>query len=130
MSGLRLGRLRNVLPESPASASGGGSDFHSQLTDVAGSALATVIEDRLATHLSRIIGLGKTPLDRLKPVGNLGLDSLMAVELGHVLETDLGIAVPMMKLIQNRTTEDMARELAHMVEQHRRKSPEAVNKNI
>jgi acyl carrier protein len=120
MPGLRLGRLRALLPESAEGAKGG--DFSTQLAEATGAQLSALIEDRLAASLSRILGLGATGLDRLKPVGNLGLDSLMAVELGHVLETDLGIPVPMMKLMQNRTTEDMARELATMVENHRRKA--------
>lgn len=118
MPGLSLSRLRGLLPE--ASGTTGSGEFSELIAEASGAQLSSLIEARLATHLGRILGLGSTPLDHLKPIGNLGLDSLMAVELGHVLETDLGVVVPMMKLIQNRTTEDMARELTMLVEHHRR----------
>ena len=115
MPGLRLERLAGLLP-SASSETEGGADAAAQIATASGAALRSLIEERLAGHLSRILGLGSAALDRLRPVGNLGLDSLMAVELGHVLEADLALEVPVMTLIKNKNTEDMAGELCALVE--------------
>ena len=115
MPGLRLERLSGLMPSASAETAAG-PDTAALIATASGEALRLLIEERLAGHLSRILGLGSATLDRLKPVGNLGLDSLMAVELGHVLEAELGREVPVMTLIKNSNTEDMARELCALVE--------------
>ena len=115
MPGLRLERLSGLMP-SASSESAATPDAAALIATASGDSLRLLIEDRLAGHLSRILGLGSATLDRLKPVGSLGLDSLMAVELGHVLEADLGREVPVMTLIKNSNIEDMASELSALVE--------------
>jgi len=49
------------------------------------------------------------PMDR--PLTGLGLDSLAAVELKHAVESDLGIDLPLSRLLGGATLDELAREI-------------------
>ena len=55
------------------------------------------------TRVARVLGMSpqKTEIDR--PLSEMGLDSLMAVELASIVETDLGVSVPVSALSREVT---------------------------
>ncbi|WP_456303956.1 SDR family NAD(P)-dependent oxidoreductase [Falsiroseomonas stagni] len=61
-----------------------------KLAAAIGSAKRDALADAVAEAISRILGLGDTPLDRARPLAELGLDSLMAVELRNTLSAAIG----------------------------------------
>jgi acyl transferase domain-containing protein/acyl carrier protein len=61
-----------------------------------GELLQTYVKEQVA----RVLGLSPPQLDIEQPLTNLGLDSLMAVELKNRIFSDLGINVPMVKFLQ------------------------------
>ncbi len=69
----------------------------------------------LAAQVSRILGLDRETLDVQQPITELGLDSLMAVELKNRLELDLGLIVPMVKILQGPSVAQLAADLLAMV---------------
>jgi hypothetical protein len=46
-----------------------------------------------------------------KPLSSLGLDSLMAVEIGNRMQSELGVGVPPVKFLEGLTTAGMAQYL-------------------
>ena len=61
-----------------------------------GELLQTYVKEQVA----RVLGLSPPQLDIEQPLTNLGLDSLMAVELKNRIFSDLGINVPMVRFLQ------------------------------
>jgi acyl carrier protein len=51
-------------------------------------------------------------LDPEVPLNNLGIDSLMAIELKNRIEVDLGVTVPMVKFLEGPSVRDLAGFLA------------------
>jgi hypothetical protein len=47
-------------------------------------------------------------LDIDQPLNNLGIDSLMAIELKNRIEGDLGVTVPMVKFLEGPSVRDLA----------------------
>jgi acyl carrier protein len=50
--------------------------------------------------VARVLGLSPSKLDIQQPLSNLGLDSLMAVELKNRIAVDLKVNVPVVKFLQ------------------------------
>jgi acyl carrier protein len=61
---------------------------------------AQLIESYVNEQVARVLGLSPSQLDIQQPLTNLGLDSLMAVELKNRISADLGVDVPMVKFLQ------------------------------
>jgi acyl carrier protein len=58
--------------------------------------------------VAHVLGLSESQLDITQPLTNLGLDSLMAVELKNRISTDLSINVPMVKFLQGFSVAEAA----------------------
>jgi len=81
---LRL--LRNALPESRR----------------------VILEDYVVQKVAKVLGSSPESIDRQRPLTDLGLDSLMAVELQIMLELDLRMQVAMVKLVQGISVSGLA----------------------
>jgi NAD(P)-dependent dehydrogenase (short-subunit alcohol dehydrogenase family)/acyl carrier protein len=57
--------------------------------------LSALLQSYLAELVARVLGLSASKMDLQQPLSNLGLDSLMAVELRNRIAVDLAINVPM-----------------------------------
>jgi len=55
----------------------------------------------------RVLGAG-TPCDLSRPLAELGIDSLMAVELKNLMKTEVGIDVPVVLILQGVSIEGLA----------------------
>jgi acyl carrier protein len=72
--------------------------------------LATQIRDQLA----RVLGTSPTKLDVEQSLLNLGIDSLMAVEIGNQIQAMVGVDVPAMKFMEGISIAGLA---AYVIEQ-------------
>jgi amino acid adenylation domain-containing protein/thioester reductase-like protein len=70
-----------------------------------------LLQSYLSEQVARVLGLSATRLDVQQPLGNLGLDSLMAVELRNRIITDLGVNVPMGRFLQSPSIEQAATQV-------------------
>jgi acyl carrier protein len=59
-----------------------------------------IVVDVLRDHLARILGTASSQVDIERPLSDMGLDSLMAVELATSLEREVGRPVSVMQMIQ------------------------------
>jgi myxalamid-type polyketide synthase MxaE and MxaD len=60
-----------------------------------------LLQTYLGEQVARVLGFSVSRLDVNQPLSNLGLDSLMAVELKNRIAVDLGVNVPMVKFLQD-----------------------------
>ncbi|MCI0454466.1 MAG: SDR family NAD(P)-dependent oxidoreductase [Candidatus Dadabacteria bacterium] len=58
------------------------------------------LESFLCEQLARVLGASPSKLDVNQPLLQMGIDSLMAVEIGIQIETELGINVPTVKFME------------------------------
>jgi acyl carrier protein len=72
----------------------------SAILDSSPAERAQLLESYVNEQVARVLGLSPSQLDIQQPLTNLGLDSLMAVELKNRISADLGVNVPMVKFLQ------------------------------
>ncbi len=66
------------------------------------------ISKLLAAEIARILRLPAEEVDRHRPLAELGMDSLMALELRMAAEQRLGIDIPLMSIANGATLSDIA----------------------
>ncbi|MBW4632289.1 MAG: SDR family NAD(P)-dependent oxidoreductase [Iphinoe sp. HA4291-MV1] len=94
-----------------------GDSFSNALMAAQPAERLQLLESRLLEQVARVLGTSAAKLDRSKPLTNLGLDSLMAVELSNRLEKDLGVSIPTMKLMGGPSISQLAKELVEQLAQ-------------
>ncbi|MEM9644077.1 MAG: SDR family NAD(P)-dependent oxidoreductase, partial [Planctomycetota bacterium] len=62
----------------------------------------------LADQLGQIMGMPAEAIDPLQPLGSLGLDSLMAIELKNTIETKLDVELPISKFVDDPSLSTLA----------------------
>ena len=67
-----------------------------------------ILEGQLREQAARVLRLAATALDVEQPLNNVGIDSLMAIELKNRIEADLGVTVPMVKFLEGPSVRDLA----------------------
>jgi len=70
-----------------------------------------LLRSYLSEQVARVLGLSVSRLDVEQPLSNLGLDSLMAVELKNRIAVDLGVNVPMVKFLQGPSVAQAATQI-------------------
>jgi aryl carrier-like protein len=101
LPGTRTPRFRPMAPE-------GVSAILTQSSKTLASLIAATPEaerrgaviTRLREHVGRVLGCGAAQVDPERSLADMGLDSLMAVELAESLEQDVGKSMSVMQLIQ------------------------------
>jgi acyl transferase domain-containing protein len=76
----------------------------------------TLLERHLQQRVARVLGMPAAQLDLQRPLGTLGIDSLMAVELKNRVESELGVTVPLVQVIQGPSVADLAALLLGLLE--------------
>ncbi|MEK6250310.1 MAG: beta-ketoacyl reductase, partial [Planctomycetales bacterium] len=69
---------------------------------------AQIIEEYLSNQLSRVLRIPAEELDIQQPLNNLGIDSLMAVELRNHVQANLGVIIPVAQLMQDPSISQLA----------------------
>lgn len=67
-----------------------------------------LIEEFISEQLSRVLRIDVEELDIHQSLGNLGIDSLMAVELRNHVQASLGIVIPVAQLLQDPSISQLA----------------------
>jgi myxalamid-type polyketide synthase MxaC len=79
-------------------------DSHRELIlGVQSAQRAKMVDSYLTEEMARILKVSLASVDRDKPIVNMGVDSLMSIELKNQIETDLGVSVAMASLMQGPT---------------------------
>ncbi|WP_237155125.1 type I polyketide synthase [Oryzibacter oryziterrae] len=70
-----------------------------------------VVSDLLAGEIARILRLPADEIDPARPLVDIGMDSLMAVELRMAAEQKLGVEIPILSLANGGSLADIARRI-------------------
>lgn len=73
------------------------------------------LSSHLARQIASILRLSAATMDLKQPIRRFGLDSLMAVELKNRIEADLGVTIPIVRLLQGITIRDLSDEIVDTV---------------
>ncbi|WP_165360758.1 type I polyketide synthase [Candidatus Chloroploca sp. Khr17] len=105
--------LARATPVRPTPATGDDTaTFRRLLADTPGDQRQRVLVERLTLHVARVMGLDPQATDPSRSLSDLGIDSLMAVELKNRIDADLRGSVPVTTLLAGPTIEALAAELA------------------
>jgi acyl transferase domain-containing protein/acyl carrier protein len=105
-----LSDLANEEAASPSQTVHSG-EKRSAILDAAPADRGQLLESYVTEQVARVLGLSLSQLDIQQPLTNLGLDSLMAVELKNRISADLGVNVPMVKFLQGFSVAQAASQL-------------------
>jgi 1-acyl-sn-glycerol-3-phosphate acyltransferase len=72
---------------------------------------AGVLEAFLTERVARVIGSAPDRVERELPLTEMGFDSLMAVEFVTLLKMELGVEIPVVKLLQGVSVRNLARQI-------------------
>jgi myxalamid-type polyketide synthase MxaE and MxaD len=97
----------------PSAASG---SFRAQLLETEPSRRQEVFERYLVTQLAQVLRLPVSRVDPARPMGQLGLESLMALEFRNRLEASLGVKLSATVVWNHPTIQALARHLASRME--------------
>jgi acyl carrier protein len=109
--------LSALMPE------GGGTQRKEADHTVRAALLATekserqaIVEAYIRNELARVLRMDPSRIDPAKRLTALGLDSLMAYELKARIESDMGVGLPMVKLVGGPSISELAAYLTAQVE--------------
>jgi acyl transferase domain-containing protein/surfactin synthase thioesterase subunit/acyl carrier protein len=94
-----VGRARALTPPPPANGS-----LRERLRQAPAPERRTALIQLCRTHAMEELGFTE-PIDTQRPLDELGLDSLMSVNLANRLESALGVRIPIVRLIQGPSVE-------------------------
>ena len=85
------------------------------LTEVPPDDWQPILEGQLREQAARVLRLSAAALDVEQPLNNVGIDSLMAIELKNRIEADLGVTVPMVKFLEGPSVRALAQFVAEQL---------------
>ncbi len=85
------------------------------LRGMSAEAATEALLDIVVEEIARVLRLPPKEVDRHRPLAEIGMDSLMMLELRTTVEASLQIELPMMSLASGITPADVARRIAPLV---------------
>jgi aryl carrier-like protein len=77
-----------------------------------------LLEPYLRERVAEVLGVSTARLNVQQPLNDVGLNSLMAIELQHQIKTDLGVSLSMADFFQNSSTAQIATQMLERLLQH------------
>lgn len=87
------------------------ADFQTLIADKSPDEVAVIVQQWVVTEIAQILAIGADRIDPARSLHDLGLDSLMAVELALGLEQRFGIQLPVMMLNESPTAEKVSQRI-------------------
>lgn len=103
-----VGSSDMFLPVVPRSAMSGGDSMASRILEAPADKRMGMVEDLIASQVGAVLGTDASRIDKDSPLTNLGLDSLMAIELVNRIEDKLGMSMPMGSVLNGPNIRDLS----------------------
>lgn len=110
----RTQRLSHFASENPSVARDGAAERGSVLRLLAGAApdeRPALLEHHVVERIAKVLGTSAKKVDAERPLTEMGVDSLMAVELQTVVDKDLGVSLPLASLLEGASARQLASTL-------------------
>lgn len=98
LPGAQTPRFAPIIPTTSATLSAE-ETLGDLLESIPASERRAFVVERVKEHAAHVLGTSASQINADAALGDLGLDSLMAVELASIIERDIGQAVPVMQLL-------------------------------
>jgi acyl carrier protein len=108
----RFSMLRHQL-NGASSSEVNSTDLRRELDRMQPSELLLTLKKLLKDEIGSILRVAPDHLDENRPLMEVGMDSLMGVELMSALENSLGVSIPIVALSEGPTISRLAERLAH-----------------
>jgi acyl transferase domain-containing protein/NADPH:quinone reductase-like Zn-dependent oxidoreductase/short-subunit dehydrogenase/acyl carrier protein len=95
----------------PTRENDGGVDFLELIADLEEADARDVVAEVIAEKVAEVLGMTADSIDLAKPVADLGLDSLMGMELKLGLEERIGVELPPMLLAEGASVNRIAEKV-------------------
>jgi phthiocerol/phenolphthiocerol synthesis type-I polyketide synthase C len=99
MAGARVPKFQDLIPQDTTSDMESGENFADTIKATPEADRRALVLARIRDHAGRVLGGGAGQVDVERPLAEMGLDSLMAVELAAAIERDLGQPVSVMQML-------------------------------
>jgi NADPH:quinone reductase-like Zn-dependent oxidoreductase/thioesterase domain-containing protein/acyl carrier protein len=100
----RVGLLADLVGETPdAATASGGAGARDAILAADPADQPRLLTELIRTLAAKVLGMSSAKLDINRPLAALGLDSLMGVELVSLVESQLGVPVPLASLSRDVT---------------------------
>jgi acyl carrier protein len=103
------------LCEEESSSGVAGNNLRDELSQLDQEELLTAVTDHLKHEISKILRIEAVKLDVKKSLFEMGMDSLMGVELVGSLEANLGIHLPILVLTEGPTISKLSERVTAML---------------
>jgi acyl transferase domain-containing protein/NADPH:quinone reductase-like Zn-dependent oxidoreductase/acyl carrier protein len=103
LAGARTPRFLALVPEGMSMTADGAGSLATALSAMEEDERRGVVLNRVCEQVARVVGAAVGQIEADRALSDLGLDSLMAVELAEALEHDVGRPVSVMQMIQAGT---------------------------
>ena len=100
--------------------------FFSRLIVSEGPESMALLETFVSDMVARVTQLDPENLDRNKPLNELGLDSIMAVELKHHIDAKLGVTTSVVEMLKGASVVSVARLVSTEIDRRRDRLAEIV----
>ncbi len=108
----KFGLVREYFNDPAGEGSGGGfEEFRAHLAGLPRAEAISIAEQLLTKHIAGIVGMAPAKLATDKSLLDLGMDSLMLVELQLGLEKQFGIVIPTLELMDATTVAKLAQRI-------------------
>jgi acyl carrier protein len=97
------------------SSAAGDDTLIERLAGLSSDEAVTLLKTAVAEEAANILRLPASGIDPLRPLSEMGMDSLMAVELRLALESRLRVDLPLMSLAEGTSVASIATRLANAV---------------
>jgi hypothetical protein len=91
-----------------AAPGAGGDDVRARLLDARPAERQAMLERHLAGRIARVLGGRAERLDPARPLVDMGVDSLMAVEVTAIVGRDLGVAPALADVLEGASLRELA----------------------
>lgn len=103
LPGTRMPRFQNLVPQGVSVTGDQGSTLAAALEAMSDEERMDVLTNLVREQVARVIGAAASQIEADRTLAEMGLDSLMAVELAEALEQEIGKPVSVMQMIQAGT---------------------------
>jgi len=112
---VRAPMFAGVVPAAGTRAPGEGAAIVEKLRTLSPDQAAAALLDLVVDEIARVLRLPSLEVDRHRALAEIGMDSLMMLELRTAVEESLQVELPPMSLANGTTPADVARRIAGLI---------------